>query len=1073
MEAAFNRRIIAVDDDPLILTIYRKYFTGEESDADGVLRPINKLVELFPSQQLVDEPEVCPEQYQITCCSQGEELLLEVENALQEGVPYTVALIDMRMPPGINGMETAQRLRRMDAAIQIVFVTSYSDFSVDTIADQISGPVLWFKKPFQGGELRQAVRNCCTSWNQADELRRLKNNLSAQVELQTLKLEARIEEMELLQKNVLEREQRMLQLKREVERYQPWYQLRQQLSNLTQSEDAQCTPATVESCFNVLLLTEAETDAAEWTALLNPLGYSVTHHTVVAEGIHWSLRNEVALLLFDSRLGQESCNRMLARLDRHNSSVLPLLLAQSEDLEWGQNMPVLSVIPLTAEAISLQQPMQQIWSYLNRRYSPLEQITTATAEVEEKAEHRVLIVDDEQQNLDLLAELLGKKVRNSEFVAELEMLSQLDRTTQHTELDDDGRFQVNCCLQGKDAIEIALWAEQEGHPFEMALVDMRMPPGIDGLETAYQLRKISPEIEIVILTAYSDYSLEQIQVVLGDNFSFITKPFKMDDVRQRVVEGCAKWRAHQKERKSHAALLNLAEDMELEIEQRKAAEQELIAANKAKDDFFSSMSHELRTPLTTMIGYTEVIAEEEQLSTTIREMAMSGMLAGKTLLQLVNDILDLSKLRSGKFELNYAPFDLGKLLQDVADLMQVYGSEQGITVTLEIAPQLEEDLKTQWIGDETRVSQILYNLLSNAVKFSALDGVVALRLDAAEVQGDSKPGVMHYALSVRDQGIGMSAEVCRRVFQPYEQADETIAGRYGGTGLGLYITRQLTEMMEGTIRVESEEGKGALFTVTLPFVRTETAVEMVNSELSSVRIPALQGKVLLAEDTIQLQKLTSMLIEKSGAQVDIANNGVEAIQLGASGEYQLILMDMQMPHVDGIEATRQLRQLGCQTPVVALTANVMVQHRTQFEQAGCEKFLSKPIKRQELYEVLERYLSPADEVDEAAETVESEASNDSAITLEPEEDLSDLLDEEMMQEFWDYVVEARVELEQAWEQGDWTQLKRTAHALKGMGSSYGRPMISHYASKIQDMALSGDRQQMKIDFHQLVQLCVQ
>ncbi|MBT3198022.1 MAG: response regulator, partial [Gammaproteobacteria bacterium] len=436
-----------------------------------------------------------------------------------------------------------------------------------------------------------------------------------------------------------------------------------------------------------------------------------------------------------------------------------------------------------------------------------------------------------------------------------------------------------------------------------------MPPGIDELETAKQLRQVSPFIEIIILTAYSDYSLENIRQVLGANFTFLGKPYTSDEVFQRVIEGCARWGSSKKMHGAHTALLNLAEDMQQEIVRRKETEKELESANEAKDSFFSSMSHELRTPLTTIIGYNELILEELTLPDKYQNMLENILLAGKTLLQLVNDILDMSKIRVGKFELHDQPFDLYKVVNEISELMQVNALSKGCTLQLEVSEVVQPQLKKQWIGDEMRISQILFNLLSNAIKFSDGNKVV-LRLGISSISSISVSGFYNFELQVQDFGVGISSEVQARLFTPFEQAASTTSSRFGGTGLGLYIAHQLVEMMGGNVQVESQERVGSTFTVHLPLKSTDLDVEVKSSpsQRGKNSVPQLEGTVLMAEDTIQLQRLQKLLVEKTGVRVETVNNGVEALKLGKSGHYQLILMDMQMPKMDGIEATRRLRE---------------------------------------------------------------------------------------------------------------------------------------------------------------------
>jgi two-component system sensor histidine kinase/response regulator len=711
----------------------------------------------------------------------------------------------------------------------------------------------------------------------------------------------------------------------------------------------------------------------------------------------------------------------------------------------------------------LLQRMELIRDYIQRnRAEQLEGERQAVAHLRQEhsgESRKVLVVDDEVHNLELLCTILGGEEAGGEWSSEWSQLAALTDGAVRTPQQPEISFEVVTALQGEEAVAAVEQAERAASPFAVALIDMRMPPGIDGLETARQIRQRSPAIEIVLITAYSDYSLQQIQQVLGRNFSFMGKPYNPDSVLQRVVEGCEKWSSGAQIKESHRALLNLAGDMEQEIVRRKQVERQLEQASRTKDEFLSSMSHELRTPLTTMIGYSEVLSEEHEIPLRYREMAESSLLAGKTLLQLVNDILDMSKIRAGKFALNVQPFDLRKVVTDVTDLMRVFDSQKGVVVERVITPELESDLGHCWMGDEMRISQILFNLLSNALKFSEPNGVVTLRLSPPPSTGGRvAPGVRRFQLEVVDHGVGMSEAVQARLFQPFEQADSSTARRFGGTGLGLFICKQLSNMMGGEIEVTSREGEGSTFTLVLPLQQSDIVVEKpVEGAPRRLEVPALQGSVLLAEDTVQLQRLTTMLVEKSGAKVMLASNGLEALELGLQHHFDLVLMDVQMPEMDGIEATRLLRVRGVETPIIALTGNVMPQHREIFESAGGNGLIPKPIQRDQLYQILAHYLQPAEEQmaapaePEVVESVEAAESVESA-----EEDLSDLLSVEDMQVFWDYVDESHAILLQARQQCDREQLRKTAHAIKGMGAPYGKPGMSRAADQLQNLALTGD-----------------
>ncbi|MBT4082002.1 MAG: response regulator [Gammaproteobacteria bacterium] len=366
-------------------------------------------------------------------------------------------------------------------------------------------------------------------------------------------------------------------------------------------------------------------------------------------------------------------------------------------------------------------------------------------------------------------------------------------------------------------------------------------------------------------------------------------------------------------------------------------------SSKAKDEFLASMSHELRTPLTSIIGNAEILA-----GTTLTEdqQSLLGFMrsSSKGLLALVNDILDISKIEAGKFEIDDAPYDLDVLLEEIERMFIVHG--MGLVFEVN-RPQPQQHLL---LGDAKRIGQILINLLGNAVKFTS-QGKVTLSYWVEE-------NMLNF--SVRDSGIGMSPEVLQRLFQPFEQADSSISRRFGGTGLGLHISGSLAVLMGGDIHVYSQQEKGSEFILKLPYRESDVQVEANSAQQSDDSLSDLNqsfmGEVLLVEDTLELQLLQSRILRTMGATVTIANNGEEALEKTLQQHFDLIFMDMQMPVMDGLEGTKTLRSVGNETPIVGLTANVMQRHREQFFDAGADGFLQKPIDTVKLRGVLKKYL---------------------------------------------------------------------------------------------------------------------
>ncbi len=401
------------------------------------------------------------------------------------------------------------------------------------------------------------------------------------------------------------------------------------------------------------------------------------------------------------------------------------------------------------------------------------------------------------------------------------------------------------------------------------------------------------------------------------------------------------------------------------------ARQKADQANRAKSTFLANMSHEIRTPLTAILGFAEELwlklkaqnASPEQLHylQIIRRN-------GQHLLALINDILDLSKIEAEKLELEILPCSPAQILADVASAVAVRAKQKGLKFRVDIQGRVPRTIST----DPTRVHQLLLNLAGNAVKFTEKGSVELL------LRMEQKPdGQAALVFQVRDTGIGMDAQTLKKLFHPFVQADASTTRRFGGTGLGLVISQRLAQQLGGEIHVESTPGQGSCFTFVLPIGKLEPHTPLVGSEAlrqhddpndgSPPRPIQLQGvRVLLAEDGPDNQLLIRTLLEKAGAQVLLAQDGEEVLQkvehlLQQGTPPHVILMDMQMPKLDGVQATRLLRQQGYQGPIVALTANAMHQDRERCLQAGCNDFLTKPIQRQKLLQTVAHWAAQAQE----------------------------------------------------------------------------------------------------------------
>ncbi|OYY95588.1 MAG: hypothetical protein B7Y41_03560 [Hydrogenophilales bacterium 28-61-23] len=463
-------------------------------------------------------------------------------------------------------------------------------------------------------------------------------------------------------------------------------------------------------------------------------------------------------------------------------------------------------------------------------------------------------------------------------------------------------------------------------------------------------------------------------------------------------------------------------------------------ASQAKSLFLANMSHEIRTPLTAIIGFSEALLDVKQSMPERIEGIRTINRAGKHLLTIINDILDLSKIEAGRLEVERLPVPLFDLLDEVASLARLQAESKGIYFHVEPVFPLPE---TPHI-DPVRVKQILFNLIGNAIKFTDQGGVtLRVRHDAAN----------KLVLEVSDTGIGITREQLARLFQPFTQADASTTRRFGGTGLGLALSRQLAEMLGGGIGVESSPGQGSRFTLSLdsgpagPFIdNAEQATRLQQSAQVPKDLPALSGSILLAEDNPDNQRLIGLNTRRLGAEITLVENGELAVAAALARPYDLILMDMQMPVMDGIAATRALRAHGYRGPIVALTANATQQDMQNCLEAGCDGFLSKPIERNRFNETLRGYLHSSRE---AAEETEREPVMPPLLWRDP--GLAQL-----MTHFLGRVIDSRRVLLNALEAGDSETIRRLARGMKSLGADYMCPRITEVAGQLEFAATAGD-----------------
>ncbi len=391
-----------------------------------------------------------------------------------------------------------------------------------------------------------------------------------------------------------------------------------------------------------------------------------------------------------------------------------------------------------------------------------------------------------------------------------------------------------------------------------------------------------------------------------------------------------------------------------------AAKRQAELASNAKSIFLSNMSHEIRTPMASILGYSETLLDETQTREERDEAIQVVLNNGQRLMKLISDILDLVKLEVGELELQREPFSPMGVIRDAKVLLQSRAKDKGLDLELEFPTPLPKQIE----GDAFRVKQVLLNLMSNAIKFTDT-GHVKLRV-AAERSITGK--VASLLLTVSDSGIGIERETLAKLFRPFEQADATASRRFGGTGLGLTISRRLIQLMGGELTVQSCPGEGTCFTLQIPFADTDEQewledpqVEFLAPAAPVVKkkdaLPRLDCRILFAEDNTTNARLVASLLRKQGATVTVVEDGNEAVIAANSAQlngepFDVVLMDIQMPVMDGYTATEELRQRGFDLPIIALTANSVSEDRQRCLKSGFTDFASKPVDRQQLIELV-------------------------------------------------------------------------------------------------------------------------
>lgn len=526
---------------------------------------------------------------------------------------------------------------------------------------------------------------------------------------------------------------------------------------------------------------------------------------------------------------------------------------------------------------------------------------------------KILVVDDMPANTKLLVELLQQE------------------------------YDVYYAESGDEGLKLAA-----SELPELVILDIMMPE-MDGFEVCTRLKSdaLTKEIPVIFITALSDFDQKSKGFEVGA-VDYITKPFNNIEVLARV-------KIHLTMRCQQLLIRDYAEQLESMIDKLAVSKEVAEKASELKTNFLSNMSHELRTPLNGIIGFCELIQNSDSLD---RIKDYSGLIISESevLIDLINDLLDISKIEAGKLELEYLPFDLERVMLGVTPIMKLKAEQKGLSFNISI----EQDTPLRLVGDPMRLRQILVNLAGNAIKYTE-KGQISIEIKSLEETEDNA----HIHFAVKDTGIGIPREKQDHIFDRFVQADQGTTRKYGGTGLGTAITKQLVELMNGDIGVESELGKGSTFWFTLIFDKRYAVVhENPDSDAEKDEIPdtaedIFSGKVLLVEDYPTNQLIASNHLSNAGYDVVIAKNGLEAVKFSEEMAFDLILMDVQMPEMDGYEATKKIRSGNTNNAgasIVGLTGNAYKHDSDACIKAGMNDVITKPFRKKAFLSIVSKWI---------------------------------------------------------------------------------------------------------------------
>ncbi|WP_338791968.1 response regulator [Bernardetia sp. Wsw4-3y2] len=555
---------------------------------------------------------------------------------------------------------------------------------------------------------------------------------------------------------------------------------------------------------------------------------------------------------------------------------------------------------------------------------------------------------------------------NSNLISDTEAIAKTKKISSILYVDDEEsnlrifkssfrrHYTIFTAISGKEGLEVL-----STNDIQLVISDQKMPE-MTGVEFLERVAESFPNTVRIILTAYSDTEDIMRAINKCGIFRYLVKPWNKDEMLLTIDKALETYSLRTENRQLVNALKSANEDLESKVKERtaelmatnedlKKAKEQAEAATKTKEQFLSTMSHEIRTPLNAIIGMTHLL-KNDRLEGEMAENIEILEFSAQNLLSLINSVLDISKMEAGKMAFEQAEFDLPALIQNTVEIFKARADENNILLRSNVDKNIPKSL----LGDSTRLSQILNNLIGNAIKFTD-EGTVTITVRLLH----HKTEKVELLFAVSDTGIGISPEKINSIFDDFSQAEEDTSRKYGGTGLGLAITKQLVELQGGTINVMSTMMVGSTFSFQLGFKIGK--IQPITANLpDATNIKNLKGvNILIVEDNKVNQILVRKFLNNWGANYQIAENGQIAVDLFKKNNFDVILMDLQMPVMDGYESARQIRLLEENTdkftPIIALTASTLLNERERIVQVGMNDFLSKPFNPNELYQKIAQH----------------------------------------------------------------------------------------------------------------------